>query len=105
MNNDWRLPPGSQKVVLINPKKNMITPHEGSHWTCALDVLKELIIDIEAGRIQPPDLIYIAMQTRNPKDKALVAYPSYCWYPGGMAGLAISGLLAKHQHKVCMFGE
>lgn len=112
------LPPGSDKVKLIRPRATTIvksappspvnvvalppkpiTDNEGMHWKSAVDVLKELINDIEHGRLQPPELIYIAMQTRHPERPELVQRPAYSWAPEDLkiqARLLMMGLLTHH---------
>lgn len=104
----------SAKVVFLNPQsvnpdalgqkpkiflsRAPIKDHEGGHWGSALDCLKELVNDIEHGRVHVPDVIYIAMQTRN--DRSQVAYPSYCWSDGKTDGLLMVGLLMQHSNEV-----
>jgi hypothetical protein len=52
---------------------------EGEHWKSAVDLLKELIVDIEHGRIPEPECMYVAMQCRDPKSRAGIARPGYSW--------------------------
>ena len=75
-----------------------IQPGEGEHWTCALDLLKELIHDIETGRLEVPTQIYVAMETEHPTEPALKVYPSCAW-SGQKSGsfLAYVGLLSLHK--------
>jgi hypothetical protein len=91
------LPAGVQR---IEPQNNQMTPHDGEHWKSALDCLKELVIDIETGRIPPPSMVYVALRTHHPEDPNLVGYPSYCWSGGATGGVAYLGLLAKHSYKI-----
>jgi len=92
--------PPQDNVLLFKSKDIVITLHDGKHWTCALDMLKELVNDIEHGRCEAPDVIYVAMQTRHPKKPELVAYPSCCWSDSRSNGLIMQGLLAKHTYQV-----
>ena len=86
------LPPG---VVPLRIKPVPIASGEGLHWTCAVDLLKELIHDIETGRVHQPDMIYVAMQTRNEEDH--VAHPSYNWFKDKRDGAVKTlGLLSSH---------
>lgn len=87
-------------VVNLRPNNKLTEPDPVPHWTSALDCLRELINDIEHGRINPPDVIYVAMQTRHPTVADMVAYPSYCWAEHKSSALLMGGLLAKHQAKV-----
>ena len=88
------------KVAVLHPKNNAIGTTDGSHWKSALDMLKELVNDLEKGRISTPEIIYVAMQTRHSVNTALVAHPSYCWSGKEGSGLDMIGLLAKHENKL-----
>ena len=88
------------KVALLRPKNNAIGTTDGSNWKSALDMLKELVNDLEHGRISTPEIIYVAMQTRHSVSTALVAHPSYCWSGKEGSGLDMIGLLAKHENKL-----
>ena len=68
------LPPN---VVKLRAKPVPIESGEGEYWTSALDLLKELVHDIETGRVHAPEVIYVAMQTRN--EKGMIAHPAYSW--------------------------
>lgn len=93
--------PPAAKIIGFPKATAPATDHQGEHWGSALDMLKELVNDIEAGRIPEPVMCYIAMQTRSPQDERLVQYPSYLWSAGATAGLAVIGLLQKHVNKLC----
>lgn len=78
-----------------------IKPSAEPPWTSVVDMLKTLIRDIESGTIPTPRVAYVAMQSVHPTNDALVNYPSYLFFPKDMfSGLAVAGLLAKHQAKV-----
>jgi hypothetical protein len=111
---------GSRKPRLIHPDGGYIGPKpepvvplrttpvpiaggEGEHWTSALDVLRELIVDIEAGRISPPEVIYISMQCRNPLNELEIKRPAYSWVDDRwkiQSRLVLKGLLAHHQESL-----
>jgi hypothetical protein len=88
------------KVAILHPKNNAIGVTDGSHWKSALDMLKELVNDLEHGRISAPEYIYVAMQTRHSINRDMVAHPSYCWGSTPNSGLNMIGLLAKHENKL-----
>jgi|SRR5579863_83317 len=87
------------KIVMLKPN-NAIGTTDGSHWKSALDMLKELVNDIEKGRVSAPEYIYVAMQTRHSINQDMVAHPSYCWSAQPNSGLNMIGLLAKHNNKL-----
>ncbi len=83
-------------IILKFPKKGR--PPEPEN---ALDVLKLLIKDIEEGKTDPPDMIYIAMRVEHPVQKGTYAYPFYQWGPESSgASLLMSGLLHKHLQRL-----
>lgn len=96
--------PVPPEVTMLPPKP--ITDKEKDatkHWVCAVDMLKELINDIEHGRINPPEFIYVAMRTRHPENKTFVAHPSYCWTPDEFKPVSrflMKGLLAHHEESI-----
>lgn len=93
------IPPGG-KILKFGKAPPPITKHAGGHWTTALDCLKELVSDIETGRVTPPSMVHISLQTKHPEHPEMVAYPSYCWSEGKTYGLAMVGLLEKHKNKI-----
>ncbi len=87
------------KIVMLKPH-NAVGATDGSHWKSGLDMLKELVNDIEKGRLSPPEIVYVAMQTRHSVNQMMVAHPSYCWSSKEGSGLDMIGLLAKHENKL-----
>ena len=89
-----------ENVTFLRDKPVPIQDNEGMGWKSAVDLLKELVHDIEAGRIEPPEMIYVAMLTRHPEKQDLVGYPSYSWMepPVTRALVAFSGLLNRHTY-------
>jgi hypothetical protein len=90
----------SPKITILHPKNNAITATDGSNWKSALDMLKELVNDIEKGRVSAPEIIYVAMQTRHSINRDMVAIPGYCWAEQPGSGISMIGLLVKHQNKL-----
>lgn len=95
-----KLPPeiANQKVVLLG-RKPPVANLDGSTWKSALDMLKELMNDIEHGRIEAPDMVYVAMHSTTP-DKKMYKLPSYVWAEGQddiHARLKMVGLLDLHK--------
>lgn len=100
-------PPGlvgaSGEIIQFAPKPAAPPPGEG--WTCALDMLKELIRDIESGEVAAPELIYVAMQTRDPNNPIRIARPAYNWFDPNIrqhSQLLLAALL--EHHKLATFG-
>src|ERR1700688_3847304 len=87
------------KVHILRPN-NAIQATPAPHWQSALDMLKELVNDIEKGRVSAPEIVYVAMQTRHSINRDMVATPAYHWADKQETGLALIGLLAKHQNKL-----
>jgi hypothetical protein len=87
------------KVISLRPHAPIVE-HGGEHWKSALDCLKELVNDIETGRINAPTAVYVAMQTAHPEKPQYKSYPSYCWSGEQTNGLFMLGLLTKHTYKV-----
>lgn len=71
------IPPVQRPVKQLPPKP--IHESEGEQWKSAVDLLKELIVDIEHGRILEPECIYVAMQCRDPNNRARATGPGYSW--------------------------
>ena|SRR6202522_499378 len=71
-------------------------------WKSSLDCLRELVHDIEIGRISEPELVYVSLVTRNRDNPELTAKPSYCWAQKDMAHtrLLFAGLLEHHKISV-----
>ena len=91
--------PPSSKVISLRPHAPIVE-HGGEHWKSALDCLKELVNDIETGRINPPTAVYVAMQTAHHEKPQYKSYPSYCWSGEQANGLFMLGLLTKHASKI-----
>jgi hypothetical protein len=94
------LPPG---VTRIPPAP--IKSAGGEEWKSALDCLKELVHDIEAGRVAAPEMIYVAMRTvhKEPNDpRNWIGYPSYSWMapPQGHMAESFVGLLENHKDEI-----
>ena len=91
-----------ENVIPLRDKPVPIQDNEGMEWKSAVDLLKELVHDIEAGRLEPPEMIYVAMLTRHPDPgkQDMVGYPSYSWMesPAKRALVAFSGLLNRHMY-------
>lgn len=92
--------PGDPNVV-AGPRPAPINAGSGEEWASSLDCLRELVNDIESGRLSPPTQIYICMQTRSPTDGGMVGYPSYSWaeHKAG-SHLTHLGLLSRHQFQL-----
>lgn len=90
------IPPGGK--ILNFPKKKAEEPAPTVvGWNCSLDVLKDLVSDIENGKVSAPDMIYIAMRVPHPTEPEAYMFPRYIWGPPSPgASLLFSGLL--HQH-------
>ena len=91
------IPPVQRPVQQLPPKP--VQYGEGEQWKSAVDLLKELIVDIEHGRIPAPECIYVAMQCRDPNDRALVKGPGYSWATPECEAhgrLIMIGLLTRH---------
>lgn len=93
------IPPGGKVIQFGKPAP--LVAHDGEHWHSALDCLRELVSDIETGRVETPTMIYVAMQTSHPEKPQYKKYPSYCWSDCATSGIAMLGLLTKHINKVC----
>lgn len=68
------------------------------HWETPLDMLKELVNDLEHGRIAMPASVYVAMRVHHPDDNTKSAYPHYMFSDGDI--LTMAGVLAKHQRNL-----
>ena len=70
-----------------------------AEWKSSLDCLRELVHDIETGRISEPEMVYVSLVTRSKDNPELTAKPSYCWAKRGLAHtrLLFAGLLDHHK--------
>ena len=67
-------------------------------WQSALDCLKELVNDIETGRIAPPNLVFVALREPNPNNPHQARHPRYCWTANqDTQKLLFAGLLEHHK--------
>lgn len=96
-------PPRPAGVVIQGPGPAPLVTAEAEkvQWSSALDALKALVHDIEAGRVTPPSAIYIAMMCPKALQPEMITYPSYVW-TGEMkySRLIVAGLLEHHKSAI-----
>jgi len=96
--------PGEKKIIALKPNAP-VKAADGSHWKSGLDMLKELVNDLEHDRLMAPEVVYVAMQSRHPVHREMVAHPSYCWTNQEIGSLGMIGLLEKHKFKLMNGGK